>query len=55
MRTYLTDEGRKLVTGAREMVDAVEGRMLYGLVLEERIRLADTLDGCADALEYGEA
>ncbi len=51
LQAYLTDEGRELVTGAHEVVEAVEGRMLSGLGLEERIRLAETLNGLSDILE----
>lgn len=51
LRAYLTDEGRKLVSSAHEKVEAVEDKMLYGISQEDRIRLARTLDGCADALE----
>lgn len=52
LQAYLTDEGRELVAGAHEVVEAVEEGMLGGLGLEERSRLACVLNGCADALEY---
>lgn len=53
LQAYLTDEGRMLVSGAHEVVGAVEERMLGGLSLGERVRLAETLDGCADSLAAG--
>ena len=51
LQAYLTNEGKTLVSGAHEVVEAVEERMLAGLGLEDRVRLAGTLNGCADALE----
>ena len=53
LRTYLTDKGRELVSGAHEKVEVVEERMLASLSPEDRARLAETLNGCADALETG--
>lgn len=53
LQAYLTGEGRMLVSGAHEVVGAVEERMLGGLNSEERVRLAETLDGCADSLAAG--
>ncbi len=51
LRAYLTGEGRDLVSGAHEKVEAVEERMLAGLSQEDRVRLAGMLNDCADALE----
>lgn len=51
LRAYLTDEGRELVSGAHDVVEAVEEFMLEGLSREDRARLAETLNGCAEALE----
>lgn len=52
LQTYLTNEGRMLVSGAHEVVEAIEEQMLAGLGVENRVRLAETLNGCADALEF---
>ena len=50
LQAYLTDEGKMLVSRAHEVVEDIEKRMLAGLNLEERARLAGTLNGCADRL-----
>lgn len=52
LRAYLTDEGRRLISGAHEMVEAIEERMLAGMSQKDRAWLAETLNGCADALEF---
>lgn len=51
LRAYLTGKGRDLVSGAHEKVEAVEDCMLAGLSQEDRARLAETLNECADALK----
>lgn len=51
LRAYLTGKGRGLVSGAHEKVDAIEERMLSGLSQEDRTRLVETLNECADALK----
>jgi DNA-binding MarR family transcriptional regulator len=50
LQTYLTDEGRGLVSGAHDVVAAVEESMLASLGRGDRVRLAETLNGCADRL-----
>lgn len=50
LMSFLTDEGERLVARAHGLVEAIEGRMLEGLKRDERIRLAETLRGCAEAL-----
>lgn len=50
LQAYLTDKGSNLVSRAHEKVEAVEELMLAGLSREDRLRLAETLDGFARAL-----
>ena len=43
------------LTRAREIVEAIEVRMLAGLDDDERLKLAEVLRGCADSLPPGAA
>ena len=53
LQAYLTERGRKLVSGAHEVVERIEKTMLSGLGPGDRIRLAEMLNNCADSLEGG--
>ena len=55
LQTYLTDKGEHLLSGAHELVEVVEERMVGSLGQKDRVRLAETLDGCADVLETQKA
>lgn len=55
LRTDLTEKGRKLVSGAHEVVEVVEERMLSGFGSDERSRLAKALRDCASSLEAVES
>jgi DNA-binding MarR family transcriptional regulator len=50
LMAFLTDEGEGLVARAHGLIEAIERRMLEGLNRDERVRLAETLRGCAEAL-----
>ncbi len=45
----------KQLTRAREIVEAIEERMLAGLGDDVRLKLAEALRGCADSLVSGAA
>lgn len=51
LRTDLTERGRELVSGAHNVVEEVEERMLADLGRDERSWLAKTLRDCASSLE----
>lgn len=51
LQAHLTDKGKELVSGAHKKVEAIEENMLAGLSNEDRARLTETLNDCADALE----
>lgn len=53
LRAYLTEAGKKLLSGAHRSVRMVEERMLADLNTEERQLLLDTLRRCTSSLETG--
>jgi len=55
LRAYLTAAGRDLVGACRQVVAAIEERMVSGLSPRERRQLLDHLRRCADALESASA
>jgi len=50
LMAFPTREGEALVARAHKLVEEIEERMLRGLDEQERLRLAETLRDCADAL-----
>jgi len=50
LRAYLTERGAERVGRAHEIVEAIEEHMLSRLGEDERLKLANTLRGCADSL-----
>lgn len=51
LQSYLTPKGEKLVSGAHEVIRAIEERMLRGLAQDERLQLLDALRSCTESLE----
>lgn len=51
LQAHLTDRGRKLVSEAHRMVEAIEERMLSGLDENQRLGLLSALRACAESLE----
>lgn len=51
LQAHLTDRGRKLVSEAHRMVEAIEKRMLSGLDENQRLELLKALRACAESLE----
>ncbi len=51
LQAYVTEKGRRLLSEAHHLVEAIEERMLSSLNESQRLKLLNTLRTCAESLE----